>query len=119
MKKIQQFLVMVGLATFGLVSTANAELIIFEWGGYEDENFFPDYMAKYGKAPSYNFFSDEEEAFQKVRAGFRADLGHPCSQSVVKWRNAGIIVPIDTSRLANWDKVMSNFANMFYYTCHF
>jgi hypothetical protein len=32
MKKIQQFLTMVGLATFGLISTANAELIIFEWG---------------------------------------------------------------------------------------
>ena len=27
-------------------------------------------------------FSDEEEALQKVRAGFRADLGHPCSQSL-------------------------------------
>ena len=53
MKKIQRFLAAVGLAIFGVVGTANAELIIFEWGGYEDENFFPDYMAKYGKAPSY------------------------------------------------------------------
>ena len=106
MKKIQQFLVMVGLATFGLVSTANAELIIFEWGGYEDENFFPDYMAKYGKAPSYNFFSDEEEAFQKMRAGYKADLHHPCSPSVVKLRDAGMLEPIDTSRLKNWDMVI-------------
>jgi spermidine/putrescine-binding protein len=83
MKKIQQFLVMVGLATFGLVSTANAELIIFEWGGYEDENFFPDYMAKYGKAPSYNFFSDEEEAFQKqVSVHTRIPNTHLCVRFV-------------------------------------
>ena len=52
------------------------------------------------------FFADEEEAFQKIRTGFRADLAHPCSQSAVKWRKAGIIEPIDTSRLKNWSKVI-------------
>ena len=84
---------------------ADSELIVFDWGGYEDPGFFQAYIEKYGDSPTYSFFSDEEEAFQKVRAGFRADLGHPCSQSVVKWRNAGIIKPIDTSRLKNWSKV--------------
>ena len=93
-------------------NAADSELVVFDWGGYEDPGFFQAYIEKYGDSPTYSFFSDEEEAFQKVRAGFRADLGHPCSQSVVKWRNAGIIVPIDTSRLSNWDKVMKNFANM-------
>lgn len=112
MKKIQRFLAAVGLAIFGVVGTANAELIIFEWGGYEDENFFPDYMAKYGKAPSYNFFSDEEEAFQKMRAGYKADLHHPCSPSVVKLRDAGMLEPIDTSRLKNWDKVIPEMKNL-------
>ena len=33
-------------------------------------------------------------------------------QSVVKWRNAGIIVPIDTSKLKNWNKVDPGFAEM-------
>ena len=91
---------------------ADSELIVFDWGGYEDPGFFQGYIEKYGDSPTYSFFSDEEEALQKVRAGFRADLGHPCSQSVVRWRDAGIIVPIDTSRLSNWDKVMPEFANM-------
>ena len=81
---------------------ADSDLIVFDWGGYEDPGFFGSYVKKYGDSPTYSFFSDEEEAFQKVRAGFRADLGHPCSQSVVKWRNAGIIVPIDTNKLKNW-----------------
>ena len=106
MKKIFSYLVSTAVLLFsGSVYAADSELIVFDWGGYEDEMFFQDYMEKYGEPPTYSFFSDEEEAFQKVRAGFRADLGHPCSQSVVKWRNAGIIVPIDTSRLKNWSKV--------------
>jgi len=91
---------------------ADNDLVILDWAGYEDPNFFQAYIDKHGDAPTYSFFSDEEEAFQKIRAGFKADLGHPCSQSVIKWREAGIIEPIDTSRLKNWDKVISNFKNM-------
>ena len=96
----------------GAVNAADADLVILDWAGYEDENFFKAYLDKHGQSPTYSFFADEEEAFQKIRAGFRADMGHPCSQSVVKWREAGIIEPIDTSRLKNWSKVMTNFAEM-------
>ena len=113
MRKSLSYLVAVATLSFSAPAfAADSELVVFDWGGYEDEMFFQDYMKKYGDAPTYSFFSDEEEAFQKVRAGFRADLGHPCSQSVVKWRNAGIIKPIDTSRLSNFDKVDPGFAGM-------
>ncbi|TIX08351.1 MAG: polyamine ABC transporter substrate-binding protein, partial [Mesorhizobium sp.] len=44
----------------------------------------------------------EDEAFEKVRSGFKADLGHPCSQSVVKWREAGLLQPLDTSKIMGW-----------------
>jgi spermidine/putrescine-binding protein len=100
------------LLVAGTAYAADSELVVFDWAGYEDEMFFQDYIEKYGEAPTYSFFSDEEEAFQKVRAGFRADLSHPCTQSLLKWRNADIIVPIDTSRLSNWDKVDPKFASM-------
>ena len=93
----------------GATYAEDSELVIFDWGGYEDPNFFPDYIEKHGMSPTYSFFTDEEEAFQKMRAGFRADLGHPCSQSVVKWREAGMLEPIDTSRLSRWDDVISEF----------
>ena len=87
------------IATGGMAHAASDKLVIFDWAGYEDPGFFDDYMKKYGKAPDYSFFADEEEAFQKIRTGFRADLAHPCSQSAVKWREAGIIEPIDTSQI--------------------
>lgn len=100
------------ISVAGSASAADSDLIVFDWAGYEDPAFFQTYIDKHGDAPTYSFFSDEEEAFQKIRAGFRADLAHPCSQSVVKWRSADIIEPIDTSRLSNWNKLIPQFANM-------
>lgn len=79
-----------------------ANLTVFDWSGYEDPAFHPAYTAKHGTEPDFSFFGDEEEAFQKLRSGFKADLAHPCSQSIAKWREAGLIEPLDISKLANW-----------------
>ncbi len=79
------------------------ELTIFDWAGYEDPSFHPKYAEKHGDSPSFAFFGDEDEAFEKMRSGFKADLGHPCSQSVVKWREAGLLQPLDTSKIAGWN----------------
>lgn len=95
----------------GTVQAADPELVIFEWAGYEDPVFFPAYAEKH-KLPTFSFFGDEEEAFQKMRAGFKADLAHPCAQSVVKWNEAGLLKPIDTSRIPAWDDLMDEFKEM-------
>ena len=79
------------------------DLIIFDWSGYEDPAFHPGYVAKYGESPTFTFFGDEDEAFQKMRSGFKTDLAHPCSQSVVKWREAGLLQPLDTSKIEGWN----------------
>ncbi len=79
------------------------DLIIFDWSGYEVPEFHPGYAAKYGDSPIFTFFGDEDEAFEKMRSGFKADLGHPCSQSVVKWHEAGLLQPLDPSRIAGWN----------------
>ena len=49
--------------------------------------------------PTYAFFGDDDEAFQKVSSGFKADVAHPCSQMVSKYRDAGLIEPWDVSRI--------------------
>lgn len=81
----------------------DGELTIFDWSGYEDPAFHPKYVAKHGDSPTFTFFGDEDEAFEKMRSGFKTDLAHPCSQSVVKWRDAGLLEPLDTSRIAGWN----------------
>ncbi|MEM7295244.1 MAG: polyamine ABC transporter substrate-binding protein, partial [Pseudomonadota bacterium] len=70
----------------GVSFAADPELLVLDWSGFEEEGFYAAYAEKHGIAPTYSFFGEEEEAFQKLRSGFRADVSHPCSQSVEKWR---------------------------------
>ncbi|MBM3650105.1 MAG: extracellular solute-binding protein [Alphaproteobacteria bacterium] len=74
----------------------------FTWAGYDDPNFMTLYQQKHGGLPSYAIFGEEEEALQKMRSGFRPDTASPCSNSVPRWRDAGLLQPIDVNRLTNW-----------------
>ena len=85
-----------------IATAEDNELVIFDWSGYEAPEFHPGYSAKHGQSPTYTFFGDEDEAFEKIRSGFKTDLAHPCSQSVVKWREAGLLEPLDTSKIEGW-----------------
>lgn len=105
-RKITRFMIAAGVAaalsaSVSTSSLAADDLIIFDWSGYEAPEFHPAYTAKYGE-PTFTFFGDEDEAFEKLRAGFKADLGHPCSQSVVKWREAGLLQPLDPAKISGW-----------------
>jgi spermidine/putrescine transport system substrate-binding protein len=115
MKTFRQFLnhsvalglvgAMTGLSTAPVLA-ADGDLVIFDWSGYEEPSFHPRYVEKHGDSPTFTFFGDEDEAFEKLRSGFKADLGHPCSQSVAKWRDAGLLQPLDTSRIDGWDDIL-------------
>lgn len=84
---------------------AEEQATYFTWSGYDDQGFFPGYVKKYGASPNLPIFSDEQEAFQKLMAGFVVDVAHPCSGRIDKWRNAKLIQPIDTARLSNWPDI--------------
>lgn len=87
---------------------AAADMTYFTWSGYDLPEFFPGYVEKHGAAPSTALFADEEEALQKLRAGFQADVVHPCSGRVRRWREAGAIQSFDTSRLTHWPQVIES-----------
>jgi spermidine/putrescine transport system substrate-binding protein len=84
---------------------AGGSPIVFEWSGYEEPALHPAYSAKYAEPPEFAFFGDEDEAFEKMRAGFKADLAHPCAQNVVKWRDSGLLQPLDPTRIAGWKDI--------------
>jgi len=88
---------------------ADDELLILDWSGYEEEPYWQHYAEQHGEMPTYTFFGDEEEAFQKLRSGFRAGVSHPCPQSVEKWRQAGLIEPWDTSQIPSYATVAEAF----------
>jgi spermidine/putrescine transport system substrate-binding protein len=66
-------------------------------------------VAKHGQMPTYAFFGDDDEAFQKVSSGFKADVAHPCSQMVSKYREAGLIEPWDVSRIPEFANIAPRF----------
>ncbi len=86
------------LSGLSLAAHADSSITVFDWSGYEDPAFHEAFVDKHGFSPNFTFFADEEEAFQKLRAGFKADLAHPCSQSVPRWREAGLLEPIDPTQ---------------------
>ncbi len=91
---------------------AAGEINYFTWGGYDIAEIHPAYIEKYGGPPAYSLFGEEEEAMQKMRAGFTPDIAHPCVNSVGRWRDAGIIQPIDVSRIPSWPDVWDDLQNM-------
>ncbi len=95
----------VGVATMPLGARADSVLTCMEWSGYDKADFFKSYVAKHGKAPNFSIFADENEALQKVRGGYNADIMHPCTYSVGPFVEAKIYKPIDTARLSNWPDI--------------
>lgn len=87
-------------------------LVILEWTGYEITEFpqfFEPFSEKYGenidKYVTVSVFGDDAEAYAKAQSGFDADLIHPCSSWWGLYVDAGLVQPIDTSRLSNWDEI--------------
>jgi spermidine/putrescine transport system substrate-binding protein len=86
----------------------DADLLIYDYAGFEDPAYHSAYVEKNGASPTFTFFGDEEEALQKVMSGFRVDLAHICAGSVNKWNASGILEPWDTSKIAEFANLDRN-----------
>lgn len=96
-------MILLGSATVFAVSlpalAQDGELLILDWTGFENPGLHTAYTEKYGAEPTYSFFADDDEAFQKVSSGFKPDLTHPCSQMIGKYRDAGLVEPWDPAKI--------------------
>lgn len=90
---------------------ADPQLTVFDWAGFEEPSIFQGYVDKHGNNPTFAFFGDDDEAYQKLASGFKADIAHPCSQMVSKYRDAGLIEPWDTSRIPAFASIDPKFLN--------
>jgi len=90
---------------------ADRDLIDLDWAGFDIPELVQAYVDEHGDAPTFSLFGDDDEAFQKVASGFRADIGHPCSQMVSKYRDAGLIEPWDVSRIPAYAKIDTRFTD--------
>ncbi|MDP6121467.1 MAG: extracellular solute-binding protein [Rhodospirillales bacterium] len=106
-----------GLATVTMpfvpgAARAAGEINYFTWGGYDIAEIHQPYLDKYDGPPAYSLFGEEEEAMQKMRAGFAPDISHPCINSVPRWYDAGILQPIDISRIPSWPNIWDELQDM-------
>lgn len=99
----------VGFMTMRRQAGAVEPITCLEWSGYDAQDYLGSYVGKHGALPNFSIFASEEDALQKVRAGFSADAMHPCNYSVPRFKDAGLIRPIDTARLSNWNDLFPVF----------
>jgi spermidine/putrescine transport system substrate-binding protein len=85
---------------------------LFQWEDYMNEPFLADYEKRYGEKPNVAMFADEDEAFAKMRAGYHPDVMGPCYYEFPRWREAGLLQPIDTTKLKNWSKISPTLRNL-------
>jgi spermidine/putrescine transport system substrate-binding protein len=103
---------LLGASTIALASSAalaqDSDLLVFDYSGFEDPAYHSKYLEKHGTSPTYSFFGDEDEAFQKLRSGFRSDVTHICGGSVTKWVASGLLEPWDKSRIEAYADLDAN-----------
>lgn len=91
----------------------DAELTVLDWAGWEIDGMLQPYVDKHGQKPSYVFFADDDEAFQKVSSGFSADVVHPCAAAVPRYMDAGLIEPWDTSKIPEFVNIPERMSKSF------
>ena len=93
-------------------SPPETQVTLFQWEDYVQPPFLAGYEARFGEKPATMIFADEDEAFAKMRAGFKPDVMGPCYYEFPRWREAGLLKPIDTARLKNWTKISPTLRNL-------
>ncbi|GIK99587.1 MAG: spermidine/putrescine ABC transporter [Alphaproteobacteria bacterium] len=96
----------------GRGARAEPQMTFFTWGGYEVPEMHAAFIEKHGASPNIALFGDDEEGLQKVRAGYDPDVSHPCYSGIDRWRDSGVIQPIDPARLGNWPDLLPTFRNI-------
>ncbi len=88
-------------------------LKILDWAGYDAPEFWTQFAAAHPDVNvNYTYFEQDADALAKLQSGYAVDLAHPCSSWWGLYVDAGLVQPIDTSRLKNWPDVAPELAKL-------
>jgi spermidine/putrescine transport system substrate-binding protein len=97
----------------GAKTAATAKPVtLFQFEDYMDQPFVADYEKAYNEKPTIVIYADEDEAFAKMRAGYKPDVMGPCYYEFPRWQEAGLLAPIDVTKLKNWSKISPTLRNL-------
>ena len=96
---------------FPKAARAEGEVHYHTWSGYDAPELMQAYIQKYGGLPEISHIATEEETFTKMKTGWSPDLIHPGNYNVRRFKDAGLIRPIDTSRLKNFTDIIESVRN--------
>jgi spermidine/putrescine transport system substrate-binding protein len=89
------------------------ELTVLEWAGYEAPDFWTDFAAANPETDvQFEFGINDADILSLMEAGSEADVFHFYTGWQQFYVDEGLVQPIDTSKLANWDKVPEEFKVM-------
>ena len=92
-------------------SEPDGPIEVFTWAGYDDTpgDGAPWMWSAYsegaygaGSPLEFTFLDDDTQALAKVASGYSPDIIHPCGGYISKWKEAGLIQPLDTALLPDW-----------------
>jgi spermidine/putrescine transport system substrate-binding protein len=95
----------IGAFAPGGTASASEEVTLFTFETLANDPLMEDYVAKYGAKPNTAVFADEDEAFAKMQAGYAPDVMGPCSYEFERWKEAGLLQPIDVTKLKSWASI--------------
>lgn len=103
--------ILIGAAAPALATNAK-DMTLFNFENWGDPPFMAQFKKKHGAEAKYVIFADEDEAFSKMRGGFKPDVMGPCSYEFGRWQEANILRPIDVAKLSNWKKISEALKNI-------
>jgi spermidine/putrescine transport system substrate-binding protein len=87
-------------------------LDVFDWAGYEVEDFYADFAEKYTNVTLTfgTMGSSDADIYNQMKTGIRhPDVFHPYTGWLNFYVDDGMAAEIDVSKLKNWDKVPDKF----------
>ncbi|MGQ0850086.1 MAG: ABC transporter substrate-binding protein, partial [Actinomycetota bacterium] len=91
-------------------AAAPGELSVLEWAFYEVPEMWVEFGAAHPETEViFNFGASDADIYAKVLAGSGEDIFHFYTPYLQFYVDEGLVQPIDTSRMSNWDKVPVGF----------
>lgn len=92
---------------------SDGNLVILDWPGYDAPSLWAKFAEAYPDVSvETSYFEQDADALAKLQSGFSVDLVHPCSSWWGLYVDAGLVQPIDTSKLSTWADISPEMAKL-------